>query len=317
MGRPQQWCGELVVEAVGGRSVATTCFCRYPLKLMLPSKVASSDVACVWAYVITYGGGIVAGDRVLLAACVKDNATAVLASQASTKIFRSPTGLPARQLISASVLPGALLAVLPEPVTCFHASRYEQLQTIRVAPRGSLLLVDWLTSGRRDRGEVWAMDCYESCNRVFRGSAEMPVVLDKVRLAANAVVPPGTQLQGIHVLATIIVMGPRTESLREHLRTAVARMAAVVFNPKRTRVQQQHGQQHQYKQQNQSFGGPSAAEATATAQEAQVWASCSDMGEADLLIVRLASTKAESMYAFLAAHLAPILPQIGCNPYLS
>ena len=79
--------GKVVVEKVGGRSTATSCFSKYPLKFLLPSKVslflyveftvsnfqslvikvpatlnfqaapAGTDV--VWIYSITYGGGIV------------------------------------------------------------------------------------------------------------------------------------------------------------------------------------------------------------------------------------------------------------------
>ncbi|CAI5977683.1 unnamed protein product [Closterium sp. NIES-64] len=229
------WTGVLVVELVGGRSTATRSFCRYPLKIMVPSKVAASGVDAVWAYIITYGGGIVAGDKVTLSCAVQCGATAVFASQASTKIFHSMPGTPpARQLITATIQPGALLAVLPEPITCFRASQYQQLQSIHVAPGGSLVLVDWLTSGRRDRGEVWEMECYESCNRVYREGEEIPLVFDKVKLSANAVVPPGQQLEGIHVLTTIIVLGPRTEAVRAHLKAAVAQAAAAAFNPRRS-----------------------------------------------------------------------------------
>ncbi|CAI6003963.1 unnamed protein product [Closterium sp. NIES-64] len=234
------WTGVLVVELVGGRSTATRSFCRYPLKIMVPSKVAAAGVAAsgvdaVWAYIITYGGGIVAGDKVTLSCAVQCGATAVFASQASTKIFHSMPGTPpARQLITATIQPGALLAVLPEPITCFRASQYQQLQSIHVAPGGSLVLVDWLTSGRRDRGEVWEMECYESCNRVYREGEEIPLVFDKVKLSANAVVPPGQQLEGIHVLTTIIVLGPCTEAMSAHLKAAVAQAAAAVFNPRRS-----------------------------------------------------------------------------------
>ncbi|CAI5490140.1 unnamed protein product [Closterium sp. Naga37s-1] len=268
------WTGVLVVELVGGRSTATRSFCRYPLKIMVPSKVAASGVDAVWAYIITYGGGIVAGDKVTLSCAVQCGATAVFASQASTKIFHSMPGTPpARQLITATIQPGALLAVLPEPITCFRASQYQQLQSIHVAPGGSLVLVDWLTSGRRDRGEVWEMECYESCNRVYREGEEIPLVFDKVKLSANAVVPPGQQLEGIHVLTTIIVLGPRTEAVRAHLKAAVAQAAAAAFNPRRS--------SRGYSS-SASSPSPSATSAPSAGlsggAESTVWGCSSDMG---------------------------------------
>jgi hypothetical protein len=49
----------VVVEKVGGRSTATSCFSKYPLKFLLPSKAAPAGTDVVWIYSITYGGGIV------------------------------------------------------------------------------------------------------------------------------------------------------------------------------------------------------------------------------------------------------------------
>lgn len=78
--------GKVVVEKIRGRSTATSCFSKYPLKFILPTKVPLSillkksvhlfkfpdsevrypnfQVApvgtdVVWIYSITYGGGIV------------------------------------------------------------------------------------------------------------------------------------------------------------------------------------------------------------------------------------------------------------------
>ena len=40
---------------------------------------------------------------------------------------------------------------------CFARARYAQAQHVTLAARGSLVLVDWLTSGRRAMGERWAI----------------------------------------------------------------------------------------------------------------------------------------------------------------
>ncbi|KAH0985108.1 hypothetical protein GBA52_012285 [Prunus armeniaca] len=42
----------------------------------------------------------------------------------------------------------ALLAVIPDPVTCFSTARYSQKQVFRVVSNSSLVIVDWITSGR-------------------------------------------------------------------------------------------------------------------------------------------------------------------------
>jgi len=91
------------------------------------------------------------------------------------------------QTVDARVAEGALLAVLPDPVTCFAGARYTQRQSFSLAPGGSLVLVDWLTCGRRALGETWALSSYQSSNRLFWG--EHLVTLEQVRA------PPRTRCQ--------------------------------------------------------------------------------------------------------------------------
>jgi urease accessory protein len=49
---------------------------------------------------------------------------------------------------------------------CFAASRYRQGQRVDLAGEAGLVLVDWITSGRRAFGERWAFDEYVSRTRV-------------------------------------------------------------------------------------------------------------------------------------------------------
>lgn len=81
--------GYIAVERVEGRSTVTRCFCKYPLKLIVPKKVAPSATDAVWIYSISYGGGIVSGDRVSCGLSVADDCTVALTTQASTKVYKS------------------------------------------------------------------------------------------------------------------------------------------------------------------------------------------------------------------------------------
>lgn len=78
--------GKVVVEKVGGRSTATSCFSKYPLKFLLPSKAAPAGTDVVWIYSITYGGGIVSGDSISCEFTIGDGCTAVITTQSSTKV---------------------------------------------------------------------------------------------------------------------------------------------------------------------------------------------------------------------------------------
>ncbi|XP_071922551.1 urease accessory protein D-like isoform X3 [Coffea arabica] len=93
--------GKVVVERAGGKSTATHCFSKYPLKFIIPNKVGPSQADAVWIYTIIDGGGIVSactlsislhkemcmvfGDSIKFDISVGDGCTTVLTTQASTK----------------------------------------------------------------------------------------------------------------------------------------------------------------------------------------------------------------------------------------
>lgn len=73
------------------------------------------------------------------------------------------------------------MAVVPDPVTCFSTARYSQKQVFRVVSDSSLVIVDWITSGRHESGEKWDFDLYKSTNHIFLED-DQPLFLDTVML---------------------------------------------------------------------------------------------------------------------------------------
>ncbi|XP_073001595.1 urease accessory protein D isoform X2 [Typha latifolia] len=122
--------GLVTVEKVSGKSTATRCFSKYPLKLILPNKVGSSHADVVWIYTLSYGGGIVSGDRIVCRINVGDGCTVALTTQASTKVYKSVGSKCSEQVLEARIGRDALLAVIPDPVTCFSTARYSQKQVL-------------------------------------------------------------------------------------------------------------------------------------------------------------------------------------------
>ena len=109
----------------------------------------------------TFGGGLVAGDHIDLDASIDENATCVLATQASTKVYRSNDGArPANR--SGFALGETPMRAASDPLTCFAGADFEQRIAVDLDSTASLVLVDWLTSGRRVRGERWAFRRYLS-----------------------------------------------------------------------------------------------------------------------------------------------------------
>lgn len=154
-------------------------------------------------------------------------AIGVLGTQASTKIYRCPGQVACRQTLWASVADGGLLVVAPDPLTCFAQARYEQSQSIRLQGSGSLVLVDWLTSGRRARGEIWAFSRFRSRLQVFRN--EELIVADALLLdPADGPLDAPFRLGRFHCLAMIVLIG---DQLSAAVADQLARIAAKPIQP--------------------------------------------------------------------------------------
>ena len=70
--------GRIVVSSHASKAVFSELAATYPLKLLSP-RTGSPGVAVV--YVLSYGGGLVGGDEVILTVEVKDLARLVMLSQ--------------------------------------------------------------------------------------------------------------------------------------------------------------------------------------------------------------------------------------------
>jgi urease accessory protein len=154
----RQGCGSIELEFIAGRTVVTHAQSHSPLKWLLPRRRTSA----AWVFSSTFGGGLVGGDRIEMQVDVREGARAVFATQSSTKVYRCRPNTHCHQSLSANIGSDALLVVAPDPVTCFAGASYEQQQVIRLAPDATIVYVDWLTSGRRARGESWGFSRYRT-----------------------------------------------------------------------------------------------------------------------------------------------------------
>ena len=68
-----------------------------------------------------------------------------------------PLDLEAYQSLHVTVGSSGTMALLPQPLTCFKGAHFTQRQEFHLAADGSssLVVVDWVTSGRMGRGEKW------------------------------------------------------------------------------------------------------------------------------------------------------------------
>lgn len=195
---------------------------QYPLKLIAPDRhISSKEQHVTVVFLLTYGGGLVGGDKINLKIELEDNTLLSLLTQGSTKIFKSPN----KQVVSGQVLDvkigaGAALCYLPDPNQPFAESVYEQKQTFYVDKSGksSLLMLDWVSEGRRARGESWTLWGWKGRNevRAFDESSRGKLLLrDALSLSDGDVAGAGLlqKTDTLGIFGTLIIYGPTFANL--------------------------------------------------------------------------------------------------------
>ena len=164
--------GEIVISLLPPKKpVLTTFNYQYPLKLVAPKShsAPSDDHPVSTVFLLTYGGGIVGGDKISLSVSLATATRLILVTQGSTKIFKSTTrDIVSGQTLDVRIAPHAALCYLPDPTQPFGESVYEQKQTFYVEPDGTsnLCVLDWVTEGRKARGESWNLWRWQGRNEV-------------------------------------------------------------------------------------------------------------------------------------------------------
>ncbi|KAJ3565464.1 hypothetical protein NP233_g7612 [Leucocoprinus birnbaumii] len=249
--------GRITVGVHGTKATFEELFAAYPLKLLSP-RAYERAVAIV--YLLSYGGGLVAGDRVELDVELKDGCKLLVLSQGSTKVFKTRPGQRlasiknfiekattssddslTTQRIRYTVHPKSCLFLLPDPVTCFRSASYDQIQTFHIAPDASVVILDWLTSGRKALDEEWVFTRYYSENEVYIGGKRW--VRDVMLLEADAEghsndmslgpLPRrslGERLSPYSCYAMVILYGSQVQTIIDNLR---ARFEAITVFKRR------------------------------------------------------------------------------------
>ena len=134
------------------------------------------------------------------------------------------------QSLDVTITTTGALFLLPEPVTCFRAAKYDQTQVFRLTRDSSAILLDWITSGRKSIGEEWAFSRYFSLNEVWienKRVARDALLLEEEQLVPETQsstienpLPPrrlADQLAPYSCYATVIIYGPLTQDTIRYL----------------------------------------------------------------------------------------------------
>lgn len=167
-----------------------------------PSPITASmrPTSVPLVFILTYGGGLLAGDCINLKIYLDPYTRLVAATQGSTRVYKMPIsppkchhkdqvrslpgqlasslsskdavqvlphGLTSRQDIRVRICRGAGFWLAPDPIQPFASSLYAQTQIFEVEKGASVGVIDWVTEGRRARGESWAMAGWKGKNEIW------------------------------------------------------------------------------------------------------------------------------------------------------
>lgn len=230
--------GSIVVAILPPNTpVLRTLSYQYPLKLVAPDPLPppeqdfqnglSLPTLIHSVFLLTYGGGIVAGDSIDLSVRLDSNTRLVLLTQGSTKIFKTPDpSLVSRQHMVVHLAPKSALVYLPDPVQPFAQTAFSQSQIYNLEDEhGSLCVCDWVTSGRSARGENWDLYEYKSRNEVWTVSAKSDGTPTKrLLLRDNLILDKNGQtgmrfserMDSYSVFGTLIIYGDVFKSLSKY-----------------------------------------------------------------------------------------------------
>ncbi|KAF5722495.1 urease accessory protein [Fusarium mundagurra] len=227
--------GRIVVGLLpAGESGLETMTYQYPLKLISPAP--SSNQPSTLVFLLSYGGGLVAGDGVNLTIHVKPQAKLSIATQGHTKIFKSPTAdIITTQNLDVTIDDGASMCLLPDPVQPFEDSVYAQKQIFKLRSQASLCLLDWVTQGRVARGENWSLRKWTGRNEIWlqdpQTTTDRLLVRDSIILSRDASKSVGRTLpemmQHMAISGTLILRGSKTKSLGEFFQNEFAALPRI------------------------------------------------------------------------------------------
>ena len=209
--------GVVELAHVSGATAVVRRLARSPFKLLTPRRTGH----CAHVVTSTYGGGLLAGDAISLRLRAGPHTRCAVGTQASTKVYAGDANRRSRQSLEADVGDGAVLAVAPDPVTCFAGASYTQRQCFRLASGASLLLIDWLTSGRAARGERWTFASYRSETRI---DVDGRTIARDALLLEGAGGSAARHLGRFDCLATVFLLGPAFGDASRSLLDRVGRM---------------------------------------------------------------------------------------------
>ena len=196
----------------------SNCSTRLPAKII--ARSSSPAMAAAWSKATTLICGVSCGKKSSL----------YLGTQAFTKVYKNPKGIPSKQTITGTVETNGLSIVLPDPVVPYAHSIFEQDQHWHLAPNACLLIADGHTSGRFAHNEHFAYKKYTS--NITITTPDRPLLIE--RYQSEPAISSPTQVGAFgdyNTTLSVFVAGTPTEPKFAHLITSLSNQLTPLLQP--------------------------------------------------------------------------------------
>lgn len=177
------------------------------------------------AVVLNTSGGVTGGDRFRLRLDLAAETRASLTTQAAERLYRAQPGSAGTITNRIRLGARAALAWLPQETIVFEGAAARRSLVADLAPDAELLAVEPLVFGRRAAGEALAQASLTDRWTVRRGG--MLVYADRLTLEGDVSRLLSDVAGGAGAMASLLLVGPRADGLRDALRAVWERTGAV------------------------------------------------------------------------------------------
>ena len=169
---------ELTIARNGEKHKAEKAYFTGIAKLARALYLDTDGIPCY--YLMQLGGGYVENEKFRNAIHVKENARAIVTSQAATKVYKCMNGLPSYQRNEIELEDNAVLEFITDNVILYKDAMFRQDTTIRVKDTSTLMYSEGLTSGWSPDGKRFQYSSVQMKLRMFLN--DKPVMLDNLKL---------------------------------------------------------------------------------------------------------------------------------------
>lgn len=210
---------ELGMQVKNGTYSAKTLLQMGACRLSPAMYLDTSDIPCY--FMLSLGGGFVAGDQYENKITLEDEAKVILTTQSPNKIFRSPNQIPALQRTEINLGRGSQLEYIADSLIAYEDAYYVQETVIHMAEDASLIYIDGITPGWAPTGEKFKYDEVKMRTQVYMNG--QPVLIDYLKLT-----PKSSKMQALGMLegythfGTMMVIDTKvTEEIIKELRVLI------------------------------------------------------------------------------------------------